>query len=74
MSYFFFGTIILLVTTLIFYVVFVSLIYYWREKNLSVVVIPLLFTFEFFVIGFLIVSLISILFQFLPDIVTFLNV
>ncbi len=69
MSYFFWGTIILFVATLIFYVVFASLVYYWHEKRASIVVVPLLFTFEFFVIAFLITALVCVLLQYLPDII-----
>ena len=47
------GTIILFACTLIFYIVFFSLIYYWHERKVSVVVVPLIFTFEFFIVGFL---------------------
>ncbi len=67
-SYFFWGMVILISLTALFYVVFVSLIYYWHEKNTTTVIVPLLYTFEFFTIGFLIISLISILLQYLPDI------
>ena len=55
LSYFFWGMVILLVATAIFYIVFLSFIYYWRETRVNVVVVPLLFTFEFFITGFLLV-------------------
>ncbi|OGZ63928.1 MAG: hypothetical protein A3A98_03120 [Candidatus Staskawiczbacteria bacterium RIFCSPLOWO2_01_FULL_40_39] len=70
MSYFFWGTIFLLGATVIFYLVFLSLVYYWHERKTSFVIVPLLYTFEFFLIGFLVVSLISLVLQYLPDIVT----
>ena len=69
LSYFFWGMVILLVATAIFYIVFLSFIYYWRETRVNVVVVPLLFTFEFFITGFLLVSVIGILLQYLPDII-----
>ncbi len=59
--------IILSVATVIFYIVWFSLFYYWHEKAESYVVVPLLFTFEFFITGFLIISLLSIVVQYLPD-------
>ncbi len=68
MTYFFIGISILFIATLIFYVVFFSLVYYWHEKKTTFVVVPLLYTSEFFLVGFLIVSLISILLEYLPQI------
>jgi len=68
MSYFFLGTIILLSATAIYYIVFFSLVYYWRETKANFIVVPLLYTFEFFITGFLIVSLACLLLQYLPDI------
>ena len=68
MSYFFLGFIVLSVLTVIFYIVFFSLIYYWHEKKATFVIVPLLYTFKFFLTGFLLISLISIFLQYLPDI------
>ncbi len=68
MPYFFWGTIILFIATAIFYIVFVSLVYYWHEKKTTFVVVPPLYTFEFFLTGFLIVCIIFLLIQYLPDI------
>ena len=68
MSYFFIGINILFIATLIFYIVFFSLVYYWHEKKTTFVVVPLIFTFEFFLIGFLIVSIVLILIEYLPQI------
>jgi len=68
MTYFFIGINILFIATLIFYVVFFSLVYYWHDKKTTFVVVPFIFTFEFFLIGFLIVSIISILLEYLPQI------
>ena len=66
MTYFFIGVNILFVATLIFYIVFLSLVYYWHNTKTTVVVVPLIFTFEFFLIGFLVVSIVSILFEYVP--------
>ena len=66
MTYFFIGINILFVATLIFYIVFLSLVYYWHNTKTTVVVVPLIFTFEFFLIGFLVVSIVSILFEYVP--------
>ncbi|MBI1866165.1 MAG: hypothetical protein HY005_01080 [Candidatus Staskawiczbacteria bacterium] len=68
MSYFFIGINILFIATLIFYIVFFSLVYYWHEKKTTFVAVPLLYTFEFFLAGFLIVSIISILLEYAPKI------
>ena len=67
MSYFFWLSIALLVATLIFYAIFAGFIYYWHEKKTTVVVVPLLFTFEFFAIGFLVICLIGLLLQYGPE-------
>jgi len=68
MNYFFWLTVALLILTAIFYIVCVSLVYYWHEKRATYVIIPLLYTFEFFITGFLMISVISIVLQYLPDI------
>ncbi len=73
MDVLFLGTIILLVATAIFYIIFVSLAYYWHEKKISVVVIPLLYTFDFFIIGFLIVVLLVLVTQYLPGAINTIN-
>jgi len=69
MSYIFWGTIILLIATLIYYIVFLSLVYYWHEKKITYVIVPLLYTFEFFIVAFLIVALICIVLQYLPEMI-----
>ena len=69
MTYFFIGVNILFVATLIFYIVFLSLVYYWHNTKTTVVVVPLIFTFEFFLIGFLVVSIVSILLEYVPIII-----
>ncbi len=68
MDYFFWGTILLFVATVIYYIIFFSFIYYWHEKRATFLVVPLIYTFEFFLIGFLIISLTVILLQYMPDI------
>ena len=68
MSYFFIGLYILFGLTALFYIVFFSLIYYWHEKKTTFVVVPLIFTFEFFAIGFLVVCIVSLAIQYLPSV------
>jgi len=68
MSYFFIGVNILFFATLLFYIVFFSLVYYWHVKKTSFVVVPIIFTFEFFLIGFLILSIVLILIEYVPKI------
>lgn len=65
--------IVLFAATAVFYVVFFSLIYYWHEKKTTYVVVPALYTFEFFAIGFLIISIVSIIAKFLPQILSLIN-
>jgi hypothetical protein len=63
------GLIVLFAATAIFYIVLFSFIFYWHLKNISYVVVPVIFTFEFLLAGFLIVSIVSIILQYLPVIV-----
>ncbi len=61
------GFIVLLVMTVIFYVIFFSFIYYWHLKKISFVVLPVVFTFEFFAIGFFVICIVSIIINYLPQ-------
>jgi len=56
----------LFIATGIYYIVFFALSYYWHEKKTSYVIVPLIYTFEFFAIGFFIVAIVSIVIQYLP--------
>jgi hypothetical protein len=67
MSYFFIGLYILFALTAIFYIVFFSLLYYWHEKKATFVVVPLIFTFDFFAVGFLVVCIVSLVLQYAPS-------
>ena len=53
--------------TAIFYIVLFSFIYYWHLKKITFVVVPAFFTFEFLIIGFFVVSLTAIIFNYLPE-------
>ena len=66
MSYLFWGIIILFAVTLIYYAVFFGLIYYWHVKRASYVVVPLIFTFEFFLTAFLVIMLVLIVLNYFP--------
>ena len=68
MSYFFWGLIALFIATAIFYIVFALIINYWHERRPTLVVVPVLFTFEFFLVAFIVVCLVFLFFQYLPDI------
>ncbi|MGA2417770.1 MAG: hypothetical protein ABSF55_00825 [Candidatus Staskawiczbacteria bacterium] len=63
------GLIVLFVMAAIFYIVLFSFIFYWHLKKISFVVVPVIFAFEFLIIGFFIISIVSIIIQFLPDII-----
>jgi len=65
--------IVLLIATAIYYIVFFSFIYYWHQKIATVIIVPMIFTFEFFIIGFLIISIASIVVTFLPEILTIIK-
>ena len=69
MSYFFTGLGILFAATIIYYIVFFSLVYYWHEKKETFVIVPVYYTFEFFAIGFLVVCVVSVLLEYLPQII-----
>jgi len=60
------GLIVLFVMTAIFYIVIFSFIFYWHLKKVSFVVVPVIFAFEFFATGFLVVSIVSIILNYLP--------
>ena len=57
MAIFWVGIITLLAVTAIFYIVLFSFIYYWHLVKITYLVVPAVFTFEFFVIGFFIVAI-----------------
>lgn len=63
------GLVVLFVMTAIYYIVIFSFIFYWHLKKISFVVVPMIFTFEFLILGFFVVSAVSIILQYLPDIV-----
>jgi len=60
MPLFLLESIILLIATVIFYIVFFSLSYYWHETKISFIIIPLLYTFQFLLVGFFIIVLLSL--------------
>jgi hypothetical protein len=63
------GVITLFSATAIFFIVLFSFIYYWHLKKISYVIVPAIFTFEFFIAGFFVVSIVSIILNYLPVIV-----
>jgi len=66
MEIFYILLIALFVLTAIFYIIFFSFIFYWHLKKTSFVVVPMIFTFEFFLIGFLIVCIAALAIQYIP--------
>jgi hypothetical protein len=65
------GLIVLFSMTAIFYIVVFSFFYYWHLKKISFIVMPAIFAFEFFAVGFLIVAIVSIAINYLPIVVNF---
>ncbi len=61
----------LIVATILFYIVFLSLVYYWHETKTTLLVVPLIFTFDFFATGFFIIAIVSLLVEYLPEIINF---
>lgn len=71
MTLFYLLFIILLIASAIFYIVIFSFIYYWHLIKVSYIIVPLVFTFDFFAIGFMIISIITIVIKFLPFFLNF---
>ena len=63
------GLTVLFVMAAIFFIVLFSFIYYWHLKKLSYIVVPIVFTFELLAMGFFVVSIVSIIINYLPVIV-----
>jgi len=63
----------LFIGTIIFYIVLFSFIFYWHLVKASFVVVPTIFAFEFFAVGFFVISIITIVVKFLPSIINFLT-
>jgi hypothetical protein len=63
------GIITLFAITVLFYIVLFSFIYYWHLTKITFIVLPVVFTFEFFAICFFIVCLVSIAFTYIPVII-----
>jgi hypothetical protein len=68
------GLIVLFVMTAIFYIVVFSFIFYWHLKKVTFVVVPMIFTFEFFATGFFVVAIVSIILNYLPVLVRALGI
>lgn len=66
MSYFYIGLYILFFVTAIVYIVYLSLTYYIHEKRTTYIVVPFLFTFNVFAVGFFIVCIVSLIITYLP--------
>jgi len=66
MSDFFVGLIVLGIMSAVFYIVLFSFIYYWHLKKISFVIVPAVFTFEFLIMGFFVISLVSIILLYVP--------
>lgn len=73
MDVFYVGILTLLAVTAIFYIVFFGFIYYWHLTKKSFIVVPVIFTFEFFIKGFIAVVVVSLIFYYLPYVANLLN-
>jgi hypothetical protein len=65
--------IFLFLATAIYYIVFFSLTFYWHEKKTTFVIVPVIYAFEFFTVGFLIISIISIILNSFPELLTIIK-
>ena len=73
MDVFTIGIIVLFVMTAIFYIVVFSFIFYWHLKKITFVVVHVFFTFEFLIVGFLVISLAAIIISYAPGMVSLLK-
>lgn len=69
MDIFVLGITTLFITTAIFYIVLFSFIFYWHLKKITFVVVPVIFTFEFFAIGIFVVAIVTIILKYLPVVI-----
>lgn len=69
MDIFYTGILVLTFMTALFYVVMGGFIYYWHLKKITVVVVPAIFAFEYFVRGFITIGIICIILKYLPDLI-----
>lgn len=69
MNYFFWGTIILFIATVIYYLIFFGFVYYWHQRKETFIVVPLMYTAQFFITGFAIVALGSLALSYGPEII-----
>jgi len=60
------GLVVLFVASAVFYIAIFSFMFYWHLRKLTFVVVPIIFTFEFFATGFFIVCIVSIIFNYVP--------
>lgn len=63
------GLVVLFIASAIFFIVLFSFIFYWHLKRVTYFVVPAVFAFEFFVMGFFTVAIVSIILQYLPDLI-----
>lgn len=70
MDPFWVGLIVLFAASAVFYIVFFSFIFYWHLKKRTYVILPVVFTFEFFVMGFFVVCIVSIIINYLPGLIS----
>ena len=68
------GIITLFVGTAIFYIVLFSFIYYWHLVKITFLVVPIVFTFEFFIMAFFVVAIVTIIIQYVPGLVRVLGI
>jgi hypothetical protein len=61
------GIAVLLVVTAILFIVLFSFVYYWHLKKVTFFVVPMVFIFEFFVAGFFVISIATIILNYLPE-------
>jgi hypothetical protein len=69
MDIFYLGIVTLAVVVLVFYLVLFSFVYYWHAKKTTYVVVPLLFAFEIFIRGVVVVALVALILNYLPGLI-----
>lgn len=71
MDVFYVGVLTLLTATAVFYVVLFGFIFYWHLRKTTFVIVPVIWTFEFFIRCFWVVVIVSLILHYLPILIAY---
>ncbi len=66
--YFGIGIKVLFVVTVIFYLIFFGFVLFWSKTKVTPIIVPLIYTFKFFLGGVMVVAIISFFLEIIPNI------